>query len=430
MGTRTNFYKNPSFAYNKDFNLNSVLQNLRAYNVATGNAPPAEEPVPCNDRIRHRKRRREPRPLPDPNNGIVEENDGPMSHQDYIDKRRKELSSSLAYHQFTVDALETSNSELQLVEYDSNMDEVDRVKKRSEQRFPVPGEPVCVVCGKYGEYICNETEDDICSMECKAELLENLKLPEEPLSNQSPVEDPAGHKCVLQMPEFGLDTWDSDRLCWSKKRSILCTYKCWKCQRPGHLPEDCLVVTSDRQSLCIGETYNQVALGQKNSTSISRDLLDLYKRCHQIGKNMLTAKCNACHRSSSLATCLDCSMALCDSAGHLSEHIRAHPSHRQYYSYKLKRLVKCCKSTCKVTDINDLLACQYCFDKAFDKFYDMNTATWKGAALPIIWGSICCEDHFAWHRMNCSNAGVEDSAYIVKKHTQNNKCVEISDFIF
>ncbi|GMQ04927.1 hypothetical protein CsSME_00050159 [Camellia sinensis var. sinensis] len=25
-------------------------------------------------------------------------------------------------------------------------------------------------------------------------------------------------------------------------------------------------------------------------------------------------------------------------AGHLSEHIRAHPSHGQYYSYKLKRL--------------------------------------------------------------------------------------------
>lgn len=34
--------------------------------------------------------------------------------------------------------------------------EFDQVKSRSEQRFPDPGEPVCIVCGRYGEYICNE----------------------------------------------------------------------------------------------------------------------------------------------------------------------------------------------------------------------------------------------------------------------------------
>ncbi|BFG31421.1 hypothetical protein CerSpe_176950 [Prunus speciosa] len=36
MGTRTNFYKNPSIAYKKDLSLSSVLQNLKAYNIATG----------------------------------------------------------------------------------------------------------------------------------------------------------------------------------------------------------------------------------------------------------------------------------------------------------------------------------------------------------------------------------------------------------
>lgn len=35
-------------------------------------------------------------------------------------------------------------------------DKLDPVKSRSEQRFPFPGEPVCVICGKFGEYICNE----------------------------------------------------------------------------------------------------------------------------------------------------------------------------------------------------------------------------------------------------------------------------------
>lgn len=38
----------------------------------------------------------------------------------------------------------------------AHIDNGQRVKERGEQRFPVPGEPVCVVCGRYGEYICNE----------------------------------------------------------------------------------------------------------------------------------------------------------------------------------------------------------------------------------------------------------------------------------
>jgi len=36
------------------------------------------------------------------------------------------------------------------------MEQIDRVKTRTEQRFPLPGEPVCAVCGRYGEYICDE----------------------------------------------------------------------------------------------------------------------------------------------------------------------------------------------------------------------------------------------------------------------------------
>ncbi|KAH0618350.1 hypothetical protein JD844_017462 [Phrynosoma platyrhinos] len=51
------------------------------------------------------------------------------------------------------------------------------------QRWPQPGEPVCVVCGRYGEYICDKTDEDVCSLECKAKHLlhrreenENLEL--------------------------------------------------------------------------------------------------------------------------------------------------------------------------------------------------------------------------------------------------------------
>ncbi|XP_061980171.1 uncharacterized protein LOC133700612 isoform X1 [Populus nigra] len=452
MGTRTNFYKTPSLSYKKDLNLSSALQNLKAYNIATGNAPLTKEEEEEDEQqprgeskiARPKRQRIQKNPQHNKHGDAIEENDGPMSHLDYINKRRKEVSSSnQSYENLTSDVLVQGNtiSVLNLVNYGSDSseseekegssgsrqddtlhsdhpNEVDRVKSRSEQRYPVPGEPVCLLCGKYGEYICNETDDDICSLECKAELLQSLKLAKGPASNQQLDVSSSGFKCALPMPLLGEDTWDYNRHRWSKKISNLCAYECWKCQRPGHLPEDCLVTTS-----------NQVAVGNKNSDSISRDLLGLYGRCHQIGKKLSGANCNTCRGSLSLATCLDCSMILCDNAGHLHEHIRAQPSHQEYYSHKLKRLVKCCKSTCKVTSISDLLVCHHCFDKAFDKFYDMYTATWKGTGLSIISGSICCEDHFEWHRMNCLSAGVEDRAYIIDKNA-NKKCVQLSDFIF
>lgn len=443
MGTRTNFYKNPSISYKKDFDLNSVLQNLKAYNVATGNSSVSEEQQ-CGDEAPDRKiwnkagqKRRRSSETRRPDRCLeIEESDGPMTHQDYIDKRRKEVSSSHRYEALTDDVLlqGTSTSALNLLNYGSddsasesqeelpqssgNQNEVDPIKTRGEQRLPVPGEPICVVCGKYGEYICNDTDDDICSLECKAEVLQSLKIAEHELCNHKAVVPSSGFKCISPMPELGEDTWDHKRNCWSTKRSNLCTYECWRCHRPGHLAEDCLTMP-----------HSQAAEGLSRS-SIPKDLLGIYRRCHQIGATVKAANCNVCRSSLSLATCLHCDMVFCDNAGHLYEHIKAQPSHQQYYSHKLKRLVKCCKPTCKVTDIKDLMACHYCFDKAFDKFYDMYTASWKRTGLSIIWGSVCCEDHFEWHRFNCLNANAEESSYIIRRNAENNKRIQLSDFIF
>lgn len=47
---------------------------------------------------------------------------------------------------------------------------------RRSQRWPEPGEPACSMCGRYGEYICNQTDTDVCSLECKAEHLRQLGL--------------------------------------------------------------------------------------------------------------------------------------------------------------------------------------------------------------------------------------------------------------
>ena len=47
----------------------------------------------------------------------------------------------------------------------------DIVEFSSNQRWPKPGEPICTVCGRYGAYICDRTENDICSIECKRKNL-------------------------------------------------------------------------------------------------------------------------------------------------------------------------------------------------------------------------------------------------------------------
>ncbi|XP_036133378.1 probable ATP-dependent RNA helicase DDX59 isoform X2 [Molossus molossus] len=56
------------------------------------------------------------------------------------------------------------------------------------QRWAAPGEPVCVVCGRYGEYICDETDEDVCSLECKAKHLLQVKGREEKVALSSPQE--------------------------------------------------------------------------------------------------------------------------------------------------------------------------------------------------------------------------------------------------
>ncbi|MCD7447116.1 DEAD-box ATP-dependent RNA helicase 41 [Datura stramonium] len=72
----------------------------------------------------------------------------------------------------------------------------DDVKERCwDQREALPGEPRCVICGRYGEYICNETDDDICSLECKGILLSRLAKSPQPTARPCPVKLTATDEC-------------------------------------------------------------------------------------------------------------------------------------------------------------------------------------------------------------------------------------------
>lgn len=62
---------------------------------------------------------------------------------------------------------DVQNSTLSDCEEEEEEDEPVKPFKKL-QRWPEPGEPVCVMCGRYGEYICDSTDNDVCSLECKA----------------------------------------------------------------------------------------------------------------------------------------------------------------------------------------------------------------------------------------------------------------------
>ena len=56
-----------------------------------------------------------------------------------------------------------------------SIDEDEVVEFSEDQRSARPGEPVCVVCGRYGAYICDATDQDVCSVQCKQAHLSSVQ---------------------------------------------------------------------------------------------------------------------------------------------------------------------------------------------------------------------------------------------------------------
>ncbi|XP_017585217.1 PREDICTED: probable ATP-dependent RNA helicase DDX59 isoform X2 [Corvus brachyrhynchos] len=72
------------------------------------------------------------------------------------------------------------------------------------QRWAEPGEPVCVVCGRYGEYICDKTDEDVCSLECKAKHLLQTQAKEKQLRSDQ-CTDSQAEAHLLNTPYFYKD---------------------------------------------------------------------------------------------------------------------------------------------------------------------------------------------------------------------------------
>ncbi|XP_058102680.1 DEAD-box ATP-dependent RNA helicase 41 [Magnolia sinica] len=79
---------------------------------------------------------------------------------------------------------------------DENGEAASPVKENcQDQREALPSEPRCVICGRYGEYICDETDDDICSSECKQILLNRLANSWKPVHLTPSVKLPISDEC-------------------------------------------------------------------------------------------------------------------------------------------------------------------------------------------------------------------------------------------
>lgn len=211
--------------------------------------------------------------------------------------------------------------------------------------------------------------------------------------------------------------WDSTKLKFKEQVSTLSTYKCWKCSRVGHLPDDCTVkVGYSLQGGQIGGGCRE----QKHSKRpfYSKSLKEYYKRCQMLRESK-DANCSDCGGKSNLAYCLECGLTLCDGRGHLIDHLLEYPNHCKLYSFKLQRQVKCCKPTCEVVDARELLMCSSCLDRAFTSHYSMINATWSRAGLKLIPNALACEQHFHWHRMNCTNPTGE--VLVTREKLENNR---------
>ena len=268
---------------------------------------------------------------------------------------------------------------------------------------PITG-PVCIICGRLGQYICDATDEDVCSIECKrkAEVRHHHTASSPPL--QDPLND--SQESFLASDDSD-DIQDMDDLnnqhdshhqhdsshnpihistdphyIPGKRRfrdavSSLDSHRCPLCGKTGHLPQDCGLAAG--RGFVVDEFARdggkkQVIRCDAMSEEERERLRKVYRRCKQVRMNPESC-CNKCKARNNLVFCVACNCCYCDK-DHLLEHLRDNPSHHQLYSFKLRKLIKCSNPRCSQTNVYKLFMCHRCSSVLYDKYYNMKTALW------------------------------------------------------
>ncbi|CAG8740303.1 4709_t:CDS:2 [Dentiscutata erythropus] len=141
----------------------------------------------------------------------------------------------------------------------NNSEEVeDPIKECScQQREASTGEPVCVVCGKYGEYICDETDHDVCSIECKKIDIERTKK----ITNNTPEPLP---KVIQPVPKYSHNIADTTFVSGDLSQTLLqVSSDLFHAQLTTYLPHPEIKVLSSFQVQSI-LLKNQIIVQGKN----------------------------------------------------------------------------------------------------------------------------------------------------------------------
>ena len=110
---------------------------------------------------------------------------------------------------------------------------------RDAPMAPILG-PFCAVCSKFGQYVCDRTDEDVCSMECKR------RAEARAIAATQPNATPAPPKAMTSQsqPLIGVSHSEQHVYLPAKHRfksavTILDSHKCPLCGRTGHLPQNC-----------------------------------------------------------------------------------------------------------------------------------------------------------------------------------------------
>ncbi|KAK8805715.1 hypothetical protein WA158_002371 [Blastocystis sp. Blastoise] len=297
-------------------------------------------------------------------------------------------------------------------EQDNRSDKVEE-EKEEEIRFAGPGEPECIICGKYADYIEDKTGESICSKRCKDILLSKMSIYTDQLKEKAQ-ED---HLHVHVIPSLQLSdpiyVYNKEKCRYKQVYSEYDTSKCPYCHHTGHLAKDCIYKDIYTNS---NDVYTDEEV-VKSSIENRKEWENLQVIIHAIKENISSYKCTICGCQHNLVYCVKCKNTFCDSI-HLCSHLLQYPSHNQLYSLKLKRMIKCCNKFCCETNIYKLKLCTKCLQNIWDRYYKMESAMWDGNKVYSLMNCIACENHFDWHIFNC-NASTQNIPFVSSEQVQN-----------